>query len=550
MSYISAQYLYPVYPLMIALNATALMDNNSAPSTPIATSSIVFGPVSLPTQPQASQPPGVTTSSVASSTSSTPSSGPGLDFLLRRCSICFDAQLDFCLAYCRDQFCRECFKKYVTEVVYSSWGIGITKIKCPVCGDILAQSEWSKYVDPRTVELYNKYNTPYRSLTRYCPRCGGEVVAATVNSVYGKEKELSFAKVARMLEAFIREFGDTSAEEGGGLAVVERFVADYKAYMTGFQGSIEDIYVIVVQELNRCVEKYKQQALAEDDDVIIGDRFRKRRRTESIESVIAAASSISSQLVALEIRPEKWKELQFMHVANFPQATCNYCVHPVCLQCGEGEHHLGMTCFEYLRHKLELASAASSSAAAAALFLTPRQIPARKELDMGEMDHTMTDDEDYEEEEEDDDDDVPDIDAGSNGAELGEEDEREAEEGGISEEEEVVDEEELQRQRILEYEQQLASLRWKLENSKACPHCSVLIHRDDGCNKVECLHCGYRFCWVCRRSWAENCGFFRCNASQNLEQLGEQERNDASDRPEAGVPDVLSIHARLSPTRQ
>ena len=34
-----------------------------------------------------------------------------MDYWLQRCSICFDAQLDLCFEYCRDQYCLECFRR-------------------------------------------------------------------------------------------------------------------------------------------------------------------------------------------------------------------------------------------------------------------------------------------------------------------------------------------------------------------------------------------------------------------------------------------------------
>lgn len=34
-----------------------------------------------------------------------------MDHFLDRCSICFDAQLDMCLEFCRDQYCVECFQR-------------------------------------------------------------------------------------------------------------------------------------------------------------------------------------------------------------------------------------------------------------------------------------------------------------------------------------------------------------------------------------------------------------------------------------------------------
>lgn len=32
---------------------------------------------------------------------------------LERCSICFESKLDLCLDFCKDQFCLNCFQKYV-----------------------------------------------------------------------------------------------------------------------------------------------------------------------------------------------------------------------------------------------------------------------------------------------------------------------------------------------------------------------------------------------------------------------------------------------------
>lgn len=67
-----------------------------------------------------------------------------LTMFQQRCSICFEAQLDFCLERCRDQFCRECFSRYVSETIGSAWGMATPKVKCPVCSDPLAREDWAK----------------------------------------------------------------------------------------------------------------------------------------------------------------------------------------------------------------------------------------------------------------------------------------------------------------------------------------------------------------------------------------------------------------------
>jgi hypothetical protein len=47
------------------------------------------------------------------------------------------------------------------------------------------------------------------------------------------------------------------------------------------------------------------------------------------------------------------------------------------------------------------------------------------------------------------------------------------------------------------------TVKWKLQNSRQCPSCSIMINRDEGCNKVDCSYCGFCFCWACRSSWSE-----------------------------------------------
>jgi len=42
---------------------------------------------------------------------------------------------------------------------------------------------------------------------------------------------------------------------------------------------------------------------------------------------------------------------------------------------------------------------------------------------------------------------------------------------------------------------------WKAFFCMACPSCNVSIEKDKGCKHMECLKCGYEFCWLCRGPW-------------------------------------------------
>jgi hypothetical protein len=47
------------------------------------------------------------------------------------------------------------------------------------------------------------------------------------------------------------------------------------------------------------------------------------------------------------------------------------------------------------------------------------------------------------------------------------------------------------------------TIEWKLTHCRQCPVCSIMINREEGCNKVDCPFCGYAFCWACQSPWSE-----------------------------------------------
>jgi len=96
---------------------------------------------------------------------------------------------------------------------------------------------------------------------------------------------------------------------------------------------------------------------------------------------------------------------------------------------------------------------------------------------------------------------------------------------------------------INESSDEVDTIRWKFENSRCCPSCSIMIHRDEGCNKVDCSLCGYRFCWACLSAWSEKCGFYQCGYQQDQPAAGDVALEA---KTELGVPDVLTIERRYS----
>ncbi|KAI9020737.1 hypothetical protein CLU79DRAFT_703889 [Phycomyces nitens] len=303
-------------------------------------------------------------------------------FWMQRCSICLDQTYALCLESCRDQFCKECFARYVEEIVNTSWGLGVTRIKCPVCRETISKSEWSRYVSADIVERYDRYNQPYRSFSRHCLECETAIIPCQGPRLEKISHEGRLELIGRDLS----------------LLPKNEQVIELEAMFEKARLSKRTLRVGQVQELYGQMAPLLKQA---------GD--------------YELCSGISKQLVSLETLPEAWKQIQFRHVANFPIERCTTCQRTMCLQCGEFGHG-GQSCLEYLETQMT---------------------------------------------------------------------------GGS--------------------EDQLATVQWKLEHTRPCPNCSIMIDRDEGCNKVDCLLCGFRFCWMCGSKWSQ---------------------------VELGVPDMAAIDAR------
>ncbi|CEP18564.1 hypothetical protein [Parasitella parasitica] len=286
-------------------------------------------------------------------------------FWLQRCSICLDQTYSLCLESCRDQFCKDCFSRYIEETVNQSWGLGVSRIKCPgkhddykwhltakthhsnvaVCQETVSQAEWSRYVSQAIVAKYNKYNQPYRPFSRYCSTCEHPVAPCPSPRSHGVSRERQVPLLSqRKLEL------TTSPHTNSRL---EQIASDLDAFSKSIINP--NLTVLVDQMLMAFLTTCQK-----------GSTFRIGRVQDLYNQMIPVlvkittkqpdlydqASHISKQLVALEVIPEAWKQTQFWHVANFPVEQCNHCGDKSCLQCGE-KAHLGQNCLENLKLKLQ-----------------------------------------------------------------------------------------------------------------------------------------------------------------------------------------------------
>ncbi|KAJ3382420.1 hypothetical protein HDU92_004780 [Lobulomyces angularis] len=372
-----------------------------------------------------------------------------LDYLYSRCSICFDETHDFCLTRCRDQFCKGCFQRYVREIVKSSWGLAIKEITCPVCNDALVGQEWKRYLDEKTIELYELYNQPHRAMSRYCGDCFIEIRIAQKPIKSSEERQFRFSEIYRLICNLFNEYKSKNKDSN----CLARFQADFcNEFSGGGNGtkSILDIYTNIMIDVGKLVG-----VRCSDNGA-----FKEGAVLTLNPDLLQKVTLISTMFIPLETDEAKWKKLQFLHISNFPKVMCFNCDESVCFSCGETPFHENLACTKYMKN-----------------------IIARNEDT-----------------------------------------------------------------------EKVANFKWKLENSKRCPQCKIMINRDEGCNKVDCTYCGYIFCWSCEGKFDNgNCSFYRCELDRTRSKIQlAEEKELLSTSPsktkaftELGVPNVFQIEEKF-----
>ncbi|KAF1802135.1 hypothetical protein V8B55DRAFT_1584525 [Mucor lusitanicus] len=359
-----------------------------------------------------------------------------MEQFMNRCSICFDAHLDFCLEYCRDQYCLDCFQKYIVQVVQSSWGLSVTPIRCPVCTEQIPKHEWTQYVPRKIIDMYEKYNKPYRSYTRACPHCQDEMTPCVYNANRNQLMQPNSSRLfCDIMESMLFScyHGESHKNHADHIAV-KRWITIYKRQDWSDTSKLLTLYKSIMQ------------------DVLTFEKHHIKQTTKRF------AHNISHEFINnFCVKPDVWKSLQFAHISNFPQMSCTSCHAVVCLHCGY-DAHPDADCEQNMRWMVKDKATA---------------------------------------------------------------------------------------QEVKE------TVKWTLANSRRCPNCSIMINRDEGCNKVDCSYCGFCFCWACRSSWADGCGFYRCaNVSNQVPLLTATTATTTAttnneDKTELGVPNMKNIQARL-----
>ncbi|KAI8891131.1 hypothetical protein K501DRAFT_166383 [Backusella circina FSU 941] len=246
-------------------------------------------------------------------------------FWLQRCSICLDQTYSLCLENCRDQFCKDCFARYIEVTVNQSWGLGVSRIKCPVCQETISQSEWSRYVSPEIVDKYNRFNHPYRPFSRHCHGCESPIAPCQSPRAQGISRESRLERIASYLDQFSQATHHLPHKQMMD-TILDLFLKTCQTTSTFRVGKVQELYHQIMPSVLKVV----------------------KRQSDMYDQ----ASTISKHLVALEMIPETWKQIQFWHISNFPTEACAHCHDKICLQCGEVAH-VNLSCLDNLRLKLK-----------------------------------------------------------------------------------------------------------------------------------------------------------------------------------------------------
>lgn len=160
-----------------------------------------------------------------------------------------------------------------------------------MCRVYIPQSEWTKFVPPTIVELYNKFNRPYRSFSRSCPHCETEVTPCDSASFCEGRSKL----IANMIQEFFCKANSNCTLE-------QRFEQLLPA--PSYQQHLIKLFAKA---------EWRNSTLPDVHHQLVT----KLIKANGIIDQSNLVKMISREILQLDMRPDTWRRLQFDHISFF-----------------------------------------------------------------------------------------------------------------------------------------------------------------------------------------------------------------------------------------
>jgi hypothetical protein len=165
----------------------------------------------------------------------------------------------------------------------------VTPIRCPVCSEYIPKHEWSKYVPQKIVDIYDKFNKPYRSYIRACPHCETDIIPCHHHHISIEPPTRLFCDMMETMLHACPE-GDQHKNHSEHIAV-KRWIPIYKRQDWSDPTKLLALYKTIMQDVVTFEKNHSKKGYAYKLSLIFMD---------------------------LCVRPEIWKQIQFAHINLFP----------------------------------------------------------------------------------------------------------------------------------------------------------------------------------------------------------------------------------------
>ncbi|KAG0777410.1 hypothetical protein G6F22_011889 [Rhizopus arrhizus] len=167
------------------------------------------------------------------------------------------------------------------------------------------------------VELYDKYNMPYRSYARTCLYCNLELIPCTRTTITSNQHYNN--SICTYLNTII---------SSGPKHITDKEYLTITEWIGLFKQGIHEV---------RLVNVYKLFI----KDIIQFEMHHYNTNQHSYQ--------LSLLFLKAAIHPDVWKQLQLIHISFFPNMNCSNCQSSICLHCGYDSHQ-SLTCEDNMKH--------------------------------------------------------------------------------------------------------------------------------------------------------------------------------------------------------